>query len=233
MGSRSTNRPHPRTLGLVTGVGLGAGIFYYRSLVEAHLALGLSPRLVMVHADVRRVTTRPADGQAEAEYLAGLLHQLASAGADVGCIPAFGPQVCAAELAELTPLPLISPLDPVVAEVQRQNLRRVSIFGARVTMETALFGKLRNVDVVPPRPDEIAWIDATYAQIVERATGRPEHYETLRTLAHALIAREKLDAILLAGTDLAFVFGPENTDFSHVDGARLHLREIMRQIAQP
>ncbi len=39
--------------GLIAGLGVGAGIFYYRSLVKAHLATGLSPSLLMVHADVR------------------------------------------------------------------------------------------------------------------------------------------------------------------------------------
>jgi hypothetical protein len=40
-----------------------------------------------------------------------------------------------------------------------------------------------------------------------------------------------VDAILLAGTDLSFVFGPENTDFPHLDGARVHLDAIMRAVA--
>jgi aspartate racemase len=48
---------------------------------------------------------------------------------------------------------------------------------------------------------------------------------------HSLIRREKLDGIVLAGTDLAFVFNPTNTDFPHVDGARVHVEAIMREIA--
>jgi hypothetical protein len=47
---------------------------------------------------------------------------------------------------------------------------------------------------------------------------------------HTLIERENLDAIVLAGTDLAFVFDQANTDFPHVDGARLHVDAIMREI---
>ena len=46
------------TLGLVAGLGVGAGIFYYRSLVNANRARGLSPHIVMVHADVRKVMWR-------------------------------------------------------------------------------------------------------------------------------------------------------------------------------
>jgi hypothetical protein len=46
---------HPSTFGLVAGLGVGAGIFYYRSLVNAHLTRSLSPRIVMVHANVQKV----------------------------------------------------------------------------------------------------------------------------------------------------------------------------------
>ena len=53
-------------------------------------------------------------------------------------------------------------------------------------------------------------------------------YDLPRPLTHTLIRREKLDGIVLAGTDLAFVFNPTNTDFPHVDGARVHLEAIMR-----
>ena len=70
----------PKTLGLVTGLGVGAGVFYYRSLVEALVAQGLSPRLVMVHAEAGRVMELAEAGQTRklAGYLAGLLEQLAA-----------------------------------------------------------------------------------------------------------------------------------------------------------
>ena len=51
----SPHESEPTTFGIVAGLGMGAGIFYYRSLVNAQLARGLSPRILMVHADVRRV----------------------------------------------------------------------------------------------------------------------------------------------------------------------------------
>lgn len=127
----------PPTLGLVAGLGVGAGIFYYRALVNAHLARGLSPRILMAHADVRKVMGLAAARETRqlADYLAGLLHQLAGGGAQIATIPAFAPQVCARELAAITPIPLISLLDAIAAEVERRHLRRVAIFGTRVTMQ--------------------------------------------------------------------------------------------------
>lgn len=227
--------PQPRTFGLVAGLGVGAGVFYYRSLVKAHLARNLSPRLLLVHANVRRVMSLAAARQTQelAGYLAGLLQQLAGGGAQMATIPAFSPQICAPELAAMTPLPLISLLDAIVAEVELRKLQRIAIFGARVTVETKLFGRLPNVDVIPPSSSEVDLVSNMYSRIVEDERASGEDYEILRALAHTLIDRERLDAILLAGTDLSFVFNPDNADFPHLDGARTHLAAIMQQLAPP
>ena len=228
-----TRGDQPACFGLVAGLGVGAGIFYYRALVNAHLALGLSPRLVMVHADVQKVMALSAAREihALAGYLTGLLHQLAGGGSQLATIPAFSPQVCARELEARTPLPLISLLDAIAEEVERRKLKRVAILGARVTIETNLFGRLRAVsEVISPKPDEVEQIGGIYSDIVKNEKASASEVNTLRTLAHRLIDREGLDAILLAGTDLSFVFDPQTTDFPHLDGARSHIGAIMQRL---
>jgi aspartate racemase len=222
----------PRTFGLVAGLGVGAAMFYYKALVNAHLALGVSPRLLMVHADVRYVISKAAARETKelAEYLGGLLKQLALGGAEIASIPAFTPQICAAELSAITPLPLVSLLDAIAAAAEKRQFRRVALFGARVTIDTQMFGRLPDIEVITPTRDEVDLITDTYARVVEEARASDEDAGRLRTLAHTLIERERLDGIVLAGTDLAFVFNPTNTDFPYVDGARVHIEEIMRQI---
>jgi aspartate racemase len=229
----ATHEINPATLGLVAGLGVGAGIFYYRSLVNAHLARSLAPRIVMVHANVQKVIglANARETHQLADYLVGLLRQLAGGGAQVATIPAFAPQVCAQQLEERTPLPLISLLDAITDEITRRKLARVAIFGARVTIETGLFGRLlKTTDVISPRPEEVDLISGIYGEIVKNEKASASEFEVLRTLAHDLIERENLDAILLAGTDLAFVFRPENTDFPHLDGARTHIDAIMHRL---
>jgi aspartate racemase len=225
----------PHSFGLVAGLGVGASIFYYQALVDAHRARGLTPRLIMVHADLPYVTSQAAarNSKVLAEYLAGLLQQLALGGAEIASIPAFSPQVCADELAAITPLPLISLLDAIAAEVERRRLRRVALFGARVTIETQMFGRLQQTEVIMPTPGEIDAITGIYMRVVQEARVSTEDLERLRLVAHTLIERERLDAIVLAGTDLAVVFNPDNTDFSHLDGARIHIDAIMRALVDP
>ncbi|MGH9444799.1 MAG: aspartate/glutamate racemase family protein [Terriglobia bacterium] len=229
----TADRSEPHTFGLVAGLGVGAGIFYYRSLVNALLARGIPPSILAIHADVRRVMAHAQAREARelAAYLSTLLRQLADGGAQIGTIPAFSPQICARELAEITPLPLIDLLDTIVAEVDRRGWQRVAIVGARVTMETELFGRLENRDVVTPRLGEIDLVSSIYVRIVEGERASTEDEAALRAFAHTLIERERLDGILLAGTDLSFVFTPENTDFPHIDGARTHIDAIVEKLA--
>jgi len=223
----------PATLGLVAGLGVGAGIFYYRSLVNAHLERMLTPQILMVHANVQKVLrlANARESHQLADYLVGLLEPLAAGGAQIATIPAFAPQICASELEQKTPLPLISLLDAIVDEVTRRRLVRVAVFGARVTMETGLFRRLQQVtEVISPQPTEVERISSIYSEVVRNEKASASEFEALRTLAHTLIKRERLDAILLAGTDLSFVFKPENTDFPHLDGARTHIDAIMQRL---
>jgi aspartate racemase len=228
-----SHKVEPVTLGLVAGLGVGGGIFYYRSLVSAHLARGLSPRIVMVHADVQKVMTlaNARDSQQLAAYLSDLLGQLAGVGAQMGVIPAFAPQVCAQELEKKTPIPLISLLDAIIDEIARRKLARVAVFGARVTMEAGLFGRLHGVtNAIPLRSEEVDRVSDIYGEIVRNERASASEFEELQTLARVLIQRESLDAILLAGTDLSLVFHPENTHFPHLDGARTHIEAIMHRL---
>jgi len=67
---------------------------------------------------------------------------------------------------------------------------------------------------------------------VNAGSGTEAQYQGLRSIAHILVEREGIDAILLAGTELALIFNEGNLDFPHVDCARVHLDAIMRELTQ-
>lgn len=76
--------------------------------------------------------------------------------------------------------------------------------------------------------DEIAAIDQTYRQMARSGYGSPAQRDALTALAMTLCARGRLDAVLLAGTDLSLVFDDTTTAFPHLDCAAAHIRAIMR-----
>jgi aspartate racemase len=219
----------PKCFGLVGGLGVGAAIHYYRELAKAHDALHLPLNLVMVHADMPRMIrwAEVGDAGSMAQYVAGLIGQMKAAGATFAALPAVTPHLCISELLPISPLPLVNLLETVGDAVRSSGFRRVALFGTRFTVENAMFGALAGVEVVPPRPDEIEQIHRTYFQLASTGAGGDAERESLTKLAETLMQRDGVDAIILAGTDLALIFDGSNTSFPHVDCARVHLDRIL------
>src|ERR1700722_19616714 len=189
-----------RCIGLIGGLGVGASVYYYQELAKAHAARGRVLNLAMVHRHVDRVlgAVQAGDKDGLASYLAALIARLASAGAEFAVLPAVAPHIAIAELIKLSPLPLVN----LIEELKR------------------------DIEVVTPHPDEVDYIHATYLQLVSAGAGLATQRDGLSRLAHTLIERDRVQAVILAGTELALVFDESNTDFPHVNGARLHLNAI-------
>ncbi len=218
-------------IGLIGGLGVGASVYYYQELAKAHAARGRVLNLAMVHGDMDRVRSAVAAGDKPslASYLAGLIAHLKAAGADFAVVPAVAPHIAIAELIELSPLPIVNLIAELRLEVKERGSPRVALFGTRYAIESQLFGQLTDIEVVTPQPPEIDYIHTTYFQVVDAGAGSAAQREGLTRLAHTLIARDGVESIILAGTDLALLFDESNTDFPHIDAARLHLNAIVRR----
>jgi aspartate racemase len=125
-------------------------------------------------------------------------------------------------------LTLVNLLEVVNESVQASGYRRVALFGTRFTVESAMFGALAGVDVVRPQPQEVEYVHSTYFRLASTGSGGDAEREGLTRLAETLMRRDGVEAILLAGTDLALIFDESNTSFPHVDCARVHLDAILR-----
>jgi aspartate racemase len=220
-----------RCLGLIGGLGVGATVHYYRELAAAHEKRSRVPRLLIAHADVRRVyaavTARDLDGLAR--YLAGLVTQLAAGGAEVAAIVAATPHICADRLIALSPLPLVNMLTEVANAVRARNLKRVGLLGTRFTVETRMVGCLAGIEVVMPQADEIDRIHGIYSEFVA-GRGSEAQVGELRKLAQAFVARDGAQAVLIAGTDLSTVFTESNAGFPMIDCAGVHIDAIVRRL---
>jgi len=219
-----------RCLGLIGGLGPGATIHYYRELIAAHQAQGRIPRLLIAHADVNRALALAGarDFTGLARYLAGLIESMAAGGAELTAMVAVTPHICAEQLVALSPLPLVDMVAEVANAVHARNLKRIALLGTRFTIETRMFGRLGDVEVVMPRPDEIDQIHNTYVDIVG-GRGSAEQVANVRKLAHTFIARDGAESVLMAGTDFSLVFNESNIDFPTIDCARVHIDAIVRR----
>ena len=72
----------------------------------------------------------------------------------------------------------------------------------------------------------VALLIMTRPQPVNEAAERDQ----LTAIARTLIARDAVEAILLAGTDLTLLFDENTTDFNCIDCAAAHIAKILTRI---
>jgi aspartate racemase len=209
-----------RNFGLIGGLGPGATVHYYQELTKANAG-----EMLIVQADMAYGLTHVQRGDRAglAEYFARLIDRLARGGADLAAIPAVTPHICIRELEKISPLPLVNIIEVTAAELRVRGFQRVALFGTRYVVESRMFGMLEGVEVIVPEPDQVDAIHDAYMRTVE---GGSEGRAVLTRIAKQL----PVDAVVLAGTDLSLIFDETNTDFPHVDCAKLHIQAILREL---
>lgn len=219
-----------RCLGLIGGLGPAAAVHYYTRIVQAFAARNITPRLVMSHAEVNvvRECVSAGDGEGLAAYLADHIRVLASAGADFAAIPAVAPHFCAPQLRPRSAIPLVDIIETVGAALETRGLQRIGMMSTRWVMESRFYGRLPAVELVPLRADEIDAVHATYMAIVADGRATAADVERLRRIASTAIARDRLQAIALAGTDLAVAFDETTAGFPAIDCARVHIDALIK-----
>jgi aspartate racemase len=207
-----------RKFGMIGGLGPGATVHYYKELSRLDAA-----EFLVIQADMKHALSyvQRGDRIGLADYFAGLIDRLARGGAEFAAISAITPHICIRELEKISPLPLVNIIETIAAEIRARGYRRVALFGTRYVVESRMFGMLEGVDVIVP-----AQVDAIHEAYMRTVEGGTEGRAILSRIAHEL----PVDAIVLAGTDLALIFDETNTDFPHLDGAQVHIQEIMRRV---
>jgi aspartate racemase len=218
------------TIGLLGGLGVGAALHYYRELAAAYDDTRRPLRLVMAHASISTATAlaAKADRNGLADYLAGFLKRLKAAGATIGVLPAVTPHLCIDELQAIAPMPVIDLTHVVSDHLRERRLSKVALFGTRFVVESDMYGRLRDIEVVRPRPSEITFIHDAYTQLAHTGESSVDHREGLIAVADTLQHRDGVEAIVLAGTDFALMFNAANTPFPHVDCTRAHIAVIVQ-----
>ena len=219
-------------VGVIGGLGVGATIHYYEKITSACKARGTVPDLVIAHADVDYGQGLVRAGKLDelAGYLASFIDRMARAGAAAAAIPAVTPHICIAQLVKRTRVPIINIVDPIAAELRARKVAKVALFGTTFTMEGSLWGQLTGVEIVKPRPDEIAFIGKAYQRILDTQKADASDAAGLRRVAADLQRRDGVDMILLAGTDLAVMFDEATAGFPALDVARLHIDAIVERL---
>jgi aspartate racemase len=124
-------------------------------------------------------------------------------------------------------MPIVDMLEVTARGLRERGFSRVALFGTRFTIETALFGALDAFDVISPRPREIDEIHRVYLELATAGYTSAAGVKALRDIAREIRRRDRVDAVVLAGTDLNLIFDEASAGFPAFDCASAHINAIL------
>jgi aspartate racemase len=219
-------------IGLVGGLGPAATVHYYNALLAECRRRNVRLRLLLNQADLSLTLDAAARGARDelATHLAERLRELERGGARTLAIAAVTPHMCAPELAQLIEHPLVDIVDVLDRELRRRNIERVALLGTRATVTTRLFGRLQ-ASVVDPSLEQVALAHELYVSIVNAGRASDEAASAFGRLAAALAKQGDVQAVVLAGTELALVPADAWLGVNVIDCAQLHVEAIVAAAA--
>lgn len=219
-------------IGLLGGIGPFSTARYYEDVVRVHHDRTRTyPELAIFNLDFDRFTefeNRP-DGSACVAYMLEGIDRLARAGASVVAVTANSAHAHLDAVVREAPVPIVSIVEPVVAEATRRGHERVLLLGIAATARAGFYQtRLRTVGVatVLPAADEQRRIDA----IVFGQLGRGVVTEGARDEIRAVVRRHPADAVVLGCTELPLLVGSAELGVDVIDTLALHVAAIVDHV---
>lgn len=210
-------------LGLIGGIAPASTELYYRLLTAAQANAKARLELTIVHADLNELIGNLGAGRRgeQAEVFRELTARLKAAGAEVVAITSLAGHFCIDEFVALSPLPVVSGIEAVRAELKRRGVQSVGILGTKAVMESGLFGGLEGFEVVLPRGEQLNRVGEEYFVMARARRATDEQREFFFEAGRALQSAGA-EVVLLAGTDLFLAYDGRESGVLAVDCAAVH-----------
>jgi aspartate racemase len=225
--------------GLVGGIAPASTIDYYRAIValgRERSGDGSYPPVLIDSIDLQRMLRLVAgDPRGLTDYLAAEIERLARAGADFAALASNTPHVVFDDLARRSPIPLVSIVEAACAAATASGARRLGLLGTRFTMEGRFYPEVfsrAGLTLVAPPPDELALVHERYMGELVNGVFRPETRAEVIGVVARLRARDGVDAVVLAGTELPLLLRDAPAPVPWLDTTQLHVRAIVDRMLE-
>ena len=228
-----------KTVGIIGGIGPESTIDYYRSMIAVYRQEstdGSNPSIIINSVNMQKMLAMfEASKFAEvAEYLAPELQRLAGAGADFGLLAANTPHIVFDEIQHRSPIPLISIVQATCDAAKARGLKRLGLFGTRFTMRGRFYGDVfskEGIALSVPEPDEQDYIHEKYMGELVKGILLPETREGLLAIVDRLAEREKIEGVILGGTELPLILrDAEHHGIPFLDTTQIHVRAAVARL---
>ena len=218
-----------RKIGIVGGLSPESTILYYRTIVdEFRRRFGSEdyPDIIIYSVNFGAFTRFVEEGRREeaAELLLKAVKALARAGADFAIISANTPHMFFDYLVAHSPIPLISIIDALAEELEKDGVRRVGLLGTKFTLTQGFYAEgLRNhgIEVVIPEPEGVEVVNRIiYEELVRGVIKESSRTEVVGIIEK--LAEKGAEGVALACTEIQLLISGEVGGIKLYDTARIH-----------
>jgi aspartate racemase len=225
-------------LGIISGIAPGSTVDYYRLLIDSYREQtedGSYPSILINSIDLKRLLDL-VGGNRLTELIGYLLREidrLARAGADFGLMASNTPHIVFEELAQQSPIPLLSIVEAACEAAHGLGLHTVGILGTRFTMGgrfyPEVFGR-RGITVLAPTSDDQEYVHDKYMGELIPGDFRPETREAFGAIIERL-RQNGAEGVLLAGTELPLLLrDAAGCGVQLLDTTRVHVDRAVKEL---
>lgn len=218
-------------IGLIGGIGPAATDLYYRGLIRALADSESDLDVTIAHADSPTLLKNLTGGNAAAQaaIFERLTERLKAAGAQAVAVTSIAGHFCINEFKQVSPLPVLNLLTSVTGALEQQGLGTVGILGTKTVMESAMYGQLPTLTVIPPEGPDLDAVHQAYVDMATSGTVTEKQRQVFFACGRDLCERRGCKAVLLGGTDLFLAFDGHDPGFRAIDCAELHIADLARE----
>ena len=228
-----------KTLGIIGGLGPESTIDYYQSIIALYRERttdGSYPQFIINSIDLKKglAFMDASNLSGMADFLLEAIAKLARAGADFGLISANTPHIVFDEVASKSPIPLISIVEATCATAKARELKRLTLFGTRYTMQAAFYPKVfsrEGIELFVPERDDQDYIHGKYFSELVPGKFLPETRAGLLDIVDRMKAKSGIDGVILAGTELPLILrDPEYNGIPFLNTTKIHVEAAVTEM---
>jgi len=227
-----------KRIGIIGGLGPESTIEYYRLIIASYAERrpdGSYPSIIINSIDLQKLRNMVEANERTkmTEFLVSEIQRLARAGAECGLIAANTPHIVFDEVRRQSPMPLISIVETTCEAAKALGLKKLGLFGTRFTMQGRfypdVFSKEGIVLAVPEEHDQAFIHDRYFSELVKGIV-LPETRERLFTIVDRLKERERIQGLILGGTELSLILrDPTVRDVPVLDTTKIHAEAMVAE----
>ena len=227
-----------KKVGIIGGIAPESTIAYYRQIIERYRDAtgGGNPSIIINSIDLTKMLgyVGSKDFPALIDYLSTEVNRLAAAGADFGAFASNTPHIVFREVESRSKIPLISIVECAGREAERLGVGKAGLLGTRFTMQAPFYAEAfaaRGIEVVAPDSEDLDYVHEKYMTELVNARFLDETRAELLRIIDRMRERQRIDAVILGGTELPLILSREMFVSEQVlDTTAIHVGAIVEEL---